>query len=175
MARKKKALPFVVQPRRQPIIEQIGTEDSGVIAIERRGYLNVAEKSLVQYAMEDDNSLADMYTLSGRIARETGLPLQQVLEEITQQPLPAHLSPYEEEISKVLMQMMAYQERAAVIHATALLISRVDSDWTIDQTMGEHPDLIAALAELYADEEKRSTEAFDKKEEEPVDGVEKKE
>ena len=90
MARKKKALPFVVQPRRQPIVEQIGTEDSGVIAIERRGYLNVAEKSLVQYAMEDDNSLADMYALSGRIAREVELPLQQVLEEITQQPLPAH-------------------------------------------------------------------------------------
>lgn len=174
MARKKKGLPFVVQPRRQPIIEQLGTEESGIIAIERRGYLNVAEKSLVQFAMEDDSSLADMYTLSGRMARDLNLPLQQVLEEITQQPLPTHFAPYEEEISKVLMQMMAYQQRSAVIYATALLISRVDSDWTIEQTMNEHPDLIAALAELYTDEERRSVEAFDKTEENPASGVEKK-
>jgi hypothetical protein len=31
-------LPFVVEPRLKPIIEEIGSEESGKIQIERRGY-----------------------------------------------------------------------------------------------------------------------------------------
>ena len=176
MARKKKGLPFVVQPRRQPLVEQVGNEESGVLEIERRGYLTVEEKSLVQYALEDEHALVDMYAVAGRIAREVGVPLQQVLEEFTQQPLPSRLSPYEDEIARVLVQMMAYQEKATVVHATALLISRVDSDWTIDQTMNLHPDLIRDLAALFAEEEQRSTRAFEKqdKEEGATEGIEKK-
>ena len=41
-------LPFVVEPRRKPIVERVGNEESGVIEIERRGYLTTGEKTFVQ-------------------------------------------------------------------------------------------------------------------------------
>ena len=176
MARKKKGLPFVVQPRHQPILEQIGTEESGILEIERRGYVSVAEKALVQYAQEDDNSLREMYTLAGRISRESGMSVQEVISAISEQPTPAWLNQWEDEIAAVLVQMVSYQERAAVIQATALLIGRIDSSWTIDQTMELHPDLVADLALLYLDEENRALDAFEKPSEgeKEDDGAEKK-
>ena len=70
---KKKGLPFVVQPRLQPIVEQVGTEESGIIEIERRGYLSVAEKAIAQQAVGGDDSVRKMYVLGGRIARDAGV------------------------------------------------------------------------------------------------------
>ena len=54
---KKKGLPFVVQPRLAPVIEQVGNEESGIFEIERRGYLTVAEKAMVQQATQGDESV----------------------------------------------------------------------------------------------------------------------
>lgn len=174
MARKKKSLPFVVQPRLAPIIEQIGNEDSGILEIERRGYLNVAEKALVQYGLEDETAIGELYALAGRIARETGKTQQQVVEAMSTQPMPDFLTRWEEEITKVLMQMMSYNEKIAIIRATALIISRIDSTWTADQTLDLHPDIVASLAELYDDEDKKSVQALEHKQTNEPEGVEKK-
>lgn len=174
MARKKKSLPFVVQPRLAPIIEQIGNEDSGILEIERRGYLNVAEKALVQYGLEDETSINELYALAGRIARETGKTQQQVVEAMSTQPMPDFLTRWEEEVTKVLMQMISYNEKIAIIRATALIISRIDSTWTADQTLDLHPDIVASLAELYNDEDKKSVQALEDKQTNEPEVVEKK-
>ena len=69
MARKKKGLPFIVQPRLKPIIEIVGTEESGQIEIERKGYLTVSEKAIVQASMKSDDSLATTMRVAAKIAQ----------------------------------------------------------------------------------------------------------
>ena len=161
MARKKKGLPFVVQPRLQPIIEQLGTEESGIIEIERRGYLSVAEKAIVQQATQGDDSIRKMYALGGRIARETGKQQIEVMQELMQPERPEYMAPYEEEILENMIEMLAYQERVDIVQATALLICRIDEKWSVEQSMDLHPDLVKALSMLYVEEDRRSTEALE--------------
>jgi len=161
MARKKKGLPFVVQPRLQPIVEQIGTEESGIIEIERRGYLSVAEKAIAQQATQGDDSVRKMYALGGRIARDTGKQQLEVMQDLMQTTRPEYMSPFEDEILESMIEMMAYQERVDIVQATALIICRVDEEWTVEQSMDLHPDLVKLLSSLYNDEDKRSTEALE--------------
>jgi len=161
MARKKKGLPFVVQPRLQPIVEQVGTEESGIIEIERRGYLSVAEKAIAQQATQGDDSIRKMYALGGRIARETGKQQLAVMQDLMATPRPEYLGPFEDEILESMIEMMAYQERVDIVQATSLIICRVDDGWTIEQSMDLHPDLIKLLSQLYTEEDKRSTEALE--------------
>ena len=87
MARKK-GLPFVVQPRLKPVIERIGSEESGVFEIERRGYLSVAEKAIAQQASGGDDSVRQLYVLAGRIARETGRQQAEVVQDLSEQERP---------------------------------------------------------------------------------------
>jgi hypothetical protein len=52
MAKKKAVrLPFVVAPRLEPIVETVGTDESGKIEIIRRGHLTVAEKAFISAAL----------------------------------------------------------------------------------------------------------------------------
>lgn len=161
MARKKKGLPFVVQPRLQPIIEELGTEESGIIEIERRGYLSVAEKAIAQQATQGDESIRSLYALGGRIARETGKQQMDVMQDLMDQPRPDYMEPFEEEILERMIEMLAYQERVNIVQATSLIICRVDEKWTVEQSMDLHPDLIVMLSKLYAEEDQRSTEALE--------------
>lgn len=69
------SLPFVVQPKRKPITERIGSEDSGVIEVIRKGYLTSGEKAFVQQVQQYDNGTSDIVTLSRRIARKHGLTM----------------------------------------------------------------------------------------------------
>ena len=161
MARKKKGLPFVVQPRLQPIVEQVGTEESGIIEIERRGYLSVAEKAIVQQATQGDDSVRKMYALGGRIARETGKQQMEVMQALMRPERPEYMEPFEDEILENMIEMMAFQERVDIVQATALLICRIDEKWSVEQSMDLHPDLIKELSMLYVEEEKRSTEALE--------------
>ena len=161
MARKKKGLPFVVQPRLQPIVEQVGTEESGIIEIERRGYLSVAEKAITQQATQGDDSVRKMYALGGRIARDTGKQQLEVMQDLMQATRPEYMSAWEDEILESMIEMMAYQERVDIVQATSLIICRVDEKWTIEQSMDLHPDLIKMLSKLYTEEDQRSVEALE--------------
>jgi len=157
---KKKGLPFVVQPRLKPVLEQLGTDESGVIEIERRGFLTVAEKAMVQAGMAEESVMPQVYMLCGKIARKVEKSTAEVLAALTTQPSPEYLEPWQEEISELLVQMLSYQERMVLVQASALIISRIDSSWNINQTMELHPDLVSAIAGLYVEEESRSTEAL---------------
>lgn len=161
MARKKKGLPFVVQPRLEPVIERVGTEESGIIEISRLGYLTVAEKAIAQNATQGDDSVRNMYSLAGRISRATEVSQAQVMQDLVKQPQPEYLAEFEEEITTCMMDMMAYQERVAIVQATSLIICRVDDSWTVDQSMELHPDLVRALATLYNEEDARQIDALE--------------
>ena len=171
MARKKKGLPFVVQPRLEPIVERLGTEESGIIEIERKGYLTVAEKSIAQGGLNGDMSVRKMYSLAGRIGRETGKQQAEVSVDLLASERPEYLDPYDEEIGECIMEMVAFQERVSIIQATALIMCRIDSSWTVDQTMELNPELVTELALFYSDEDNKTVTALEAAAEEKGKGA----
>jgi hypothetical protein len=59
-----KTLPFVVQPKRKFTKVKIGTEQAGVLEIERRGYLTVSEKAFVDGVMQGTDGIAAIVNLA---------------------------------------------------------------------------------------------------------------
>lgn len=149
-------LPFVVQPRTKPSKEVLGTEDSGKIEVERRGYVTVSEKAFVQAATEGNDSQARLFTLVTRVASDTGRKSQEVLDDISGGSTPEYMDPYIGELISCMMDMERLQEQVAVMAATAILTSRVNTDISVEQVMDLHPDLIKALHNFYDEEESGS-------------------
>lgn len=160
MAKKAKGLPFVVKPRLAPIMEQIGNEDIGVFEIERRGYLTVAEKAFAQASNIDDDALINLQSLTAKISRETGKTRSEVMTAIVEDFSTDFLSAYADEIGYVAAAMSLYDEKVKFVRATALLFSRVDPEWSIEQTLELAVELVAELAQLFEDEEARDTTAI---------------
>ena len=75
-------LPFVVEPRMKPIMEEIGSEESGKIQIERRGYLTSGEKAFFQQAKQSDSGTSGLINLSRKISRATGLDMTKAYEAV---------------------------------------------------------------------------------------------
>ena len=167
MVRRRK-LPFVVQPRFEPIVTKVGTEASGIIEISRLGYLTVAEKAFVQTAMSGDTGLSAIYSLSARISREKDKPQSAVFADIAE-GRESYLGEYENEIGEAAASMGAFQEKQTIIQATCLLIMRLDAKWTVEDSLELHPDILDGLTKLYNDEDTKSLEAFDAEEEGSVD------
>lgn len=161
MARKKKGLPFVVQPRLEPVVELIGSPESGQIEIERRGYLTVAEKAFIQGTTGDDTSISDLHKLARKVSRETGANIQEIVDPLLQGDTSGVLAPYEDEVINLLTALGQSNERQSMLIATCLLMFRVDMDWTLEQTAELHPDLVEALVGLYKDEDARSLKALE--------------
>jgi hypothetical protein len=164
MARKKKVtLPFVVAPRREPIIEILGSEESGQIEIHRKGYLTVAEKSFMQQASSSDETVSLLHKLASKVAKARGVQAQEVVELLGsgqfQDPI---FEGFEDDISEIYSAMGNYEQRRKVISATCLLYFRISQDWAIEDTMEMHPDLVDALYLLFQEEDAKSTEAFEK-------------
>lgn len=169
-------LPFVVQPRRQPILERIGTEESGQIEVERRGYLTAGEKAFVQQVQQFDNGTTEIVTVSRRVARKYALGMDKaynlVLAIISNsgtedQELVGQIEEeFAEDLTNVVKGLSAGQVREELVMAACLLKYRVNPDFEISEIATIHPDLIGGLAALYRDEDKRSVEAFKKDEEE---------
>lgn len=170
-------LPFVVQPKRQPILEKIGTEDSGQIEVERRGYLTTGEKAFVQQVQQFDNGTTEIVTVSRQVARKFGLGMDKaynlVLAIIAGQDAAkleneALINEIEEEfaedLTKVVKGLATGQVREELVFASCLLRYRVNPDIDISEVSSLHPDIIAGLAALYRDEERRSVEAFEREE-----------
>ena len=103
MARKAKAkLPFLVEPKRQPIMERLGNEETGVIELPRKGYLTVAEKSFVQQGTSGDSAILAMQRLAAAVAKKTGQQMQEVINAMSQGDFGEGFDGYEEELEKVL-------------------------------------------------------------------------
>ena len=111
MARKAK-LPFLVQPKRQPILERFGDEEIGSIEIERKGYLTVAEKSFMQQSTSGDTALVALQRLASKVARETNRKPAEVMQSITEGDFgdPA-FDPYEQELEILLAQLGSLEAR----------------------------------------------------------------
>lgn len=181
-------LPFVVQPKLKPIIEKIGTEDSGVIEIERRGYLTGAEKSFVQQIQQQDVGTMQLVALSRRVSREKKIPLEkayniivEVLTGETKNRIANEIeSEYAEDIQSAVNSISASRTKEDLINAACLLIHRVDPTIEMGTVVELHPDIITGLSNLFKEEDMKSVEKLRKPEEEKeqteisVDEIEKK-
>ena len=167
MAKKKVALPFVVAPRRKPITELLGNEESGQFEIERKGYLTVAEKSFIQQASASDETIGRLNRLAGRISKDKGVQQSEVIAELGAGNFASELLVgYETEIDDIVTVMATFEQRRKIVAASCLLYFRISSDWAIEDTLDLHPDLVEALYTLFTDEDAKSVEAFEKIEEE---------
>ena len=167
MAKKKVTLPFVVAPRREPITETIGTEESGQIEIQRKGYLTVAEKSFIQQASASDETVGRLNRLAGRIAREKSVQQNEVIDELSAGNFSSELLVgYETEIDEIVTVMSTFEHRRKIVAASCLLYFRINQNWSIEDTLELHPDLVDGLYRLFVEEDVKSTEAFDRVEQE---------
>lgn len=158
-------LPFVVQPRLRPIVETVGTEDSGKIEIERRGYLTVAEKSMCQGMLEDTRGLSEVQAVARKIANGLKIEFAEALEItgklIQGQQVEQDVECYLDDLNAAAMAMLESVEKQNLARALTLIISRVDPEFGVEDMTDLHPDLVEALAGLYVEEEMKSVEALE--------------
>jgi hypothetical protein len=180
-------LPFVVEPRRQPIMEKIGNEDSGIIEIERRGYLTTGEKSFVQQVQQFDNGTTEIVTVSRRVARRYSLGMDRayrmvlaIISGVNQEneednALAAEIeAEFATDLTSVVKGLANSKAREELVFAACMLKYRIDPGFEIDQISSLHPDIIEGLAALYREEESRLVDAFQEKtpEEEAAPSIE---
>jgi hypothetical protein len=167
-------LPFVITPRFQPIVDTVGDPDYGVIEIVRRGYLNVAEKTFVNSCLSGDSAISGLRRLALEIARETGKSQTEVLQDISDiENLEDYLTGYTEKIIEAVSEISTYQEKRAIACATALMIFRVDENWTIEDTLNELPsDLVTDLMVFYDQEESKNISHLAEKYNDKIDSGE---
>lgn len=174
-------LPFVVEPRRKPIVERVGTEESGIIEIERRGYLTTGEKAFFQQVQQYDGGTSEIVTVSRRIARKYSLGMDKAYNlaiaiisgvrdgtESDQELIGKIEDEFAEDLTAVVKGLAAGQVREDLVMAACLLKYRIDANFDIGDISAVHPDIIAGLATLYREEDRRSLEAFKEDEETPT-------
>jgi len=166
-------LPFVVQPRQKPRIETIGTDESGKIEIERRGYLTTGEKAWVQQVQQYDDGSSEIVTVSRNVARKFSLGMDHAYKLVLKiisataadsaeesEMIDAIEKDFAEELTAVVKGLAMGQAKQDLVYAACMLQYRVDSNFKVADINSVHPDLVQALAQLYRDEEARSLEAF---------------
>ena len=134
---------------------------SGKIEIERRGFLTVAEKAIIQNAMGEDNQMVKVYAAVREIADKEGLTAQKVFEDLSESEQPAYLANHQEHLSDIFAGMVAHDEKMRLLTSTTLIMTRVNPEWDPSSTADLHPDLQQALYDLYKDEERKSVEALE--------------
>ena len=159
-------LPFVVQPRLQPITEIVGTEESGQIEIKRQGYLSVGEKAFATNAQAEDESMKLLLTFSKKVAAKYNIDLQRsyeaVMASITGNETEYSIDEdFGEELSTVMVELVHSEAKKKIVKAYSMLAYRINPELALDEVIELHPDLIEELAELYDDEEAKSVEKLE--------------
>jgi len=156
-----KKLPFVVQPRRSGRKIQVGTDESGIIEIEQRGYLTVSEKYYVNQITSNDKTLSLMVALANKISKESKRSNKESYEVISKylqgeadkKDSEMMESKFTEELQEITAEISRVAATRELAQVTVLMRSRVDDDWTTEDTFEMHPDLLGAISELYQKEE----------------------
>ena len=180
-------LPFVVAPRLKPRLETLGTESSGQIEIERKGYLSVGEKGFMTSVHSQDAGLKAIMKTSREVAKKFKISQQEAYEEVVTAVTEPDKSKYpvfdefSEDIAALAGIMMAQEARKTLMQAFCLLLYRVNPELEIDDINELHEDLIQALSDLFVDEEAKSVERLladneseDEVPSDEIDAIEKK-
>lgn len=181
-------LPFVVEPRLKPIVDIVGSDESGKIEIERRGYLSAGERAFVGSSMANNDTANAIISTVRRIAKQYKMDMQECYKLITdiltagaetEQGIEI-ATEFQDELSAITNAMIAQEQRSELVKAYCMLLYRIDATMTVEEAMGLHPDLLTGLAALYNDEERKSVERLiedtgtDGSEETALEDIEKK-
>lgn len=159
-------LPFVVQPRLKPIIERLGNEESGIIEIERKGYLTAGEKAFLQQGMGAEQVSVLLISLIRKISKEFDISITDAHDVITdclEGRMSTALSEkvnkkHRNDLDNITHEAINMESRRGLLQATCMLLYRVDPNLPMEYIVGLHPTLLAELAALCQDEDNRSTE-----------------
>lgn len=165
-------LPFVVEPRRKGELIQVGSEESGKIEIERKGYLTTGEKAFVQQTIGSDNGSHKIISLSRRVANVHKISLEEGYDmvinalannsEIENKQHKKIINnireDYDYELQEIVTSLNELQAKEALIIALCMLRYRIDLDITVADVLNLHPDIVSGLVDLYRYEENASTE-----------------
>ena len=157
-------LPFVVAPKVKTCKVSLGSEEAGIVEIEKRGYLSVAEKSFVDSILQQSDGVTQIVKLASTIARERKSSVETAYTQViavmsnedstkAQQEIAYK---YANDISEIQSTMIESMSRKAIACTTILIQTRIDSKWTIEDTMSLHPDLLDEFARFYDSEESKS-------------------
>lgn len=170
-------LPFVVAPKVNSRIETLGTDVSGKIEIERKGFLTVGEKGFMANVNSQDAVLQSVMKLSRTVSKKFSIGQQEAYQEVvnavtdpnnTKYPV---FDEYSQEIAELTNLMMQQEQRKTLMMAYCMLLYRVDQDLDMDDVIDLHEDLVGELAKLYLDEESKSLDRLIDKDEENVEDV----
>jgi len=156
-------LPFVVQPKKNIEIVKVGNDEVGVFEIERKGYLSVAEKSFVENVTQGSDGVSLLVRLANKIGSDLKTTpekaytaITEVMSGQTNNKLASKISSdYSEEIAIVTSKMAESMQRRQIAAATILLQTRVNHEWTIQDTLDLDPVILEQLNSLYEREEQR--------------------
>lgn len=156
-----RTLPFVVKPKRVFAQVKLGREEIGVIEIEKRGYLTVSEKTFVDAVMQGADAVTSVVGLASRISSKTGHTTEEcytgimgaIQGDLTSKFATKIKQEYPDELGLILTQMSESVQKRAIAAATVLIRSRIDAEWSVEDTLEQDPELINAFAEFYAEEE----------------------
>jgi len=167
-------LPFLVEPRKKPRMEVLGTEDSGQLEVIRRGYLTVGEKAFLQRAQQSDETTELMLAVIRQVAKENNIGIERahkvcmaVLDDmrIDDDLFEVVAKKHRKRFDNIVNAALASATQQATMRAMCMLVFRVDPDIGAEDLQELHPDLLKALADLCTDEENKSVERL-------ADGIE---
>lgn len=182
-------LPFVVSPRLKPVTEQIGSEDSGKIEIERYGYLTAGERSFMQSNSTEEKTLSEVLSLTRKIGKAYSMDMKEAYELVmvamtdqSDEDAGKIWEDFGEELGALTGGLMRQEQTKKILKALCLCIYRIDAEITVDDIIKLHDDIVDGLAELFDDEEAKSTKRLlevlgvdeDAAVEESIDEAEKK-
>lgn len=171
-------LPFVVAPRLNSRIETLGSEASGKIKIERKGFLTVGEKAFIANVNSQDDVLRLVLKLAGAVSKQYKISQQDayqaVVDSMTDPANCEHpiMDDYPAEVAELANTMMAQEQKKGFMMAYCLLLYRVDETIEMDDVIDLHEDLVDDLVKLFRDEELKSTERLVDKEKEEISSEE---
>lgn len=172
-------LPFVVQPKKNTEIVRIGNEEIGILEIERKGYLSVAEKAFVESVMQGSDGVASIVFLANKISKEhkttaekAYIAITEVMQGNTSGKLQETISnEYGDEVTQITSKMAESMQRRAIAATTVLIQTRINHEWTFEDTLKLDPEFINQFVELYDKEEQREPVKAESKQEEAAEVV----
>ena len=168
-------LPFVVQPKRESVLERVGNERCGVLEIERKGYLTTGEMAFVQQQTSQDRGTEMILSLVRKVASKFKVDAQKAYDAVTVvitgrgagSALTRKIEEvYSEDAAEITQALLASDQQRRLVCSYALLVYRVSEDFSIEEFMELDPELIEAIYELYEKEEGRVVEDLDNQKDE---------
>jgi hypothetical protein len=158
-------LPFIVKPKLQPIMERLGDEETGIIEIERRGFLSVSEKAFLQQISGGDETATAVLRVTKKVATQEKLSSEKAYKLFSEVLTGAGdtakhrdiADKYADDIEQITLTLLHAESNKEFLRASCMLMYRVDANLDPSAVNSLHPDLIKALSDLCLDEERRST------------------